>query len=175
MRNIRCRKNWKSHLSPLRSALSMYTLQILGTHYMASKLISLSIFNNYWQWLFSFKWGDMISDQAQPVTKIWWKETKRKWGQQLGRSHTIEETEDVFNSQITISEGIIYHFECFINCTLRPLTPPLSFYQLYCSDCWKCISCWICSMIRTMVVWQSDVLAAALITVIKCRLSKPTP
>ena len=75
--------------------------------------------------------------------------TKRKWGQQFGYA---DEDSSVKNHKIFW----------------------ILFLKVYFSDSWKCISCWICSMIRTMV-WQSDVLAAALITVIKWLLSKPTP
>ena len=134
----------------LQCTLSKYWEDII----CAGKLISLSIFK---QLIFSFKRGDVIFDKGQPSTK-------RKWGQQFDH---VDEDSSVKNKKR-------FNFNSWKCISLTLESVFLWFLEVYFSDCWKCISCWICSMIRTMV-WQSDVLAAALITVIKWLLSKPTP
>ena len=154
----------------LRSvALSVYTLQILGKHYLLSANWSQCIF---------------IGTRRRPATKTWWKATKRKQGQHLGGSRLAIYQRGITNIRLIFrlgTEGAWFMTGKNYICHYWEAPPhqngwifseiPSSVF----SDSLKCISCWICIRIRTMVVWQNDVLARALITVIKWRLSKPTP
>ena len=171
MRNIRCRKNWKVHLSKrtaVSSTLCVHSPNIGETLSIVSKLISM-----YFHWNEETPCHQNLMESNQKKTRpaFGWKPT----GHISTKHHKY-----LFNFKTGHRRCLIYDRKNYI-CHYWEAPPhqngwifseiPWSVF----SDSLKCIFCWICIRIRTMVVWQNDVLARALITVIKWRLSKPTP